>query len=1188
MLLKRIVLVGFKSFADRVAFHLTRNITGIVGPNGSGKSNVIDAVRWVMGEQNTRLLRGERATDIIFAGSSKRQPLGMAEVTLTFDNSRGTVKEYSHETEISLTRRIYPDGHREYLINKNSCRLKDLVDFFTITGLGSKSYSMIQQGQVDRVLNAKPEDIREVIEEAAGTVIFKKRKSETEKKLESAKANLLRVEDVLVELKRQKEALAEQVEKAKKWQGLTKALDETQRQIIGYQYRETTNKLAALDKELRLETKQEMDTYRVLTQYQNQRNTLQRQLNDNDPQVAKIESEIAHLRENIREFETLIVKAKLQKENTSKRLEELAVDIEEDEEELTKIEEELYTCKQEHGTMQSRVRTLDKELDHLGHKLQEMDTTASDTVLREEEFRAEINRLTQISAGISVSQRLHLHTKEKSLLEKEKLDKRQTTVIAEHHLTIKQEKKLRTALGNEEAGLDVSMQKKNKLEAEIKKIKQDMLSLDQQKDKAKEIYFQKKARYNSAEAEITQQKNNMFTNTKLLADYLTFKENSSELPPRIISAFERWSEKIIIQDINWLKNFSRTAAGDGSVAGVILDWKRPAAKKQLEEWGKKFEVIPFRNYLVLEDEVKKIFDFVYLTLNLELESELITSLPPQVTLFTPYGSWLTDAGEMTLVRTDREGIISKQKLLTALHQEVDKARRQLTTIQAKIDLNQEIKASNELEINALEKKLAVKNKDLSKVMAGYHAISRKLDHEKSILAEIEEKQKEIAAEIATVATQIETDNKTKIALEQELKELKDDFARFKSDYESYEKNRAKVVAKENALKLELMKVNTTLETLNKELANKDNIVVSTRNKLLRRCSDRDFLLKNSEQAEHDRQEYLKSINHLVQAQEKKSGSLLERKQNIQGLIQKLKKIETQITKCQKEQSSTQKSISLKSVTKGQLETSLQGIMEHATALKDFDPTTQKVEDIDIERLLGRRENLKEELASIEAVNMLAIEEYDKLLAREEFIVKQQQELISSIDFLRQAATEIEQNSAQRFRDVFTQVNKEFTNLFPVLFPTGQASLVLDNTDAPLTAGVQIMVQLPGKKKQHMNLFSGGEKALTAISLIFALLKTKPTPFCFLDEVDAALDEANVARFNRVLQELAQEFQFILVTHNRKTMEVFDHIYGVTMQEPGVSKVVGIDLDKGLPPVLRKGASKIPPAASRERKREATL
>lgn len=1175
---KRVTVSGFKSFAERSTFTLSDGITGIVGPNGSGKSNVIDAVRWVMGEQNAKLLRGERVTDVIFAGSQKRQAVAMAEVSLTFDNTDGQLSS-DYESEITLTRRIYLDGHKEQLINKTACRLRDLTEFFTVSDLSSKSYSLIQQGQVERILNAKPEDIREIIEEAAGTIIFRKRSSETEKKLANTNNNLARVDDLLTELSRQKSALSEQVASAKHWQTITAEYETVQQQLIVYQYRQCLREADLLERQLRLETKVETDGYRQLRDYQDQRNKLHRQLNDHDPQVTEIENAITYLEKNLAEIETQLVKLKVSKENAQQRLTTLAVDIEEAEQLSSDLETEVQGLQKRRAGLTEQLARLNSEQQTVQQRLAKIDGSASELVLKEEEFREEIASLTKANNSRQVSLEFLQRGREKIVSTIDKLQSRLDVVSGRCQELQEQERRLQREIDSKQSGLGGELNKKQRLEQAIEQLTVANDELLSNRDRLKEQYFARKARYDSASAEIDSDRAQFLVaedqKLGLVGEYLRFADNVDELPTPMVKAVERWAERVVVDNLAEFASFGRLADSDRDIALVIASC-RLVDERQVDEWRRRFALSPLTDYLAIDRQlpvsvVSRVLNVLHVTFDLQMPEELSATMPDGVVLFTPQGGWLTRGGEATVAaRRGKPGMISRQRVVDELQLELKVSQDELTAVQATLDANSAQKASHILEVKTIADSVQGENQQLAKILANYQTVAQQLAQEQQLVKEVEGQQKEQQHELAVIGDNIDAERQTQQSLTVELRELEQDFADIKASYADYQQQRQGLADRDNSLQVQIVKIGAEVEALNKEIQLKTNSLDNEQQRLLRYYSERDLFTADIEQADSDRQRYRQASEELVRTREEKSVQLLTKREGNQKIILELKKVETNVAECQREQDAMQKSIYLKTADKDRIDKKRQELEEQATEFAGLELDNYPLADgIVVEELLAKRQKLKETLAELGAVNMLALEEYDKLVAREEFVVQQRQELCDSIDLLRQAMTEIEQTSVKRFNEVFAQVAKEFEVLFPVLFPKGQATLVIDNVDDPLSSGVQVMVQLPGKKRQHMNLFSGGEKALTAISLIFSLLKTKPTPFCFLDEVDAALDEANVARFNRVLQQLSREFQFVIVTHNRKTMEVFDRIYGVTMQEPGVSKVVGIDFDKTLPTVLRK-------------------
>ena len=1169
MLLKKLSISGFKSFAERAEFHFSHNISGIVGPNGSGKSNLIDAVRWVMGEQSAKQLRGERATDVIFAGSERRKPLGMAEVKLTFDNSQGTlnIPQLAHEQEINLTRRIYLDGHKEHAINKSPCRLKDIIEFFALSELGSKSYSMIQQGQVDRILNAKPEDIRELIEEAAGTIVFRKKKTETENKLASALQNLQRVEDILRELSKQKEKLEEQVQQAKKWQKLSDKHAQLDQHILAHRFQQTKNKLHVLLEEIRSENKHEIANYNELKKLQNKRNTLQKQFADTEPQTQQIERELGQLQKSKQELETTLIKLKIQKENSQQRVEELAASITEAEMEAEQNEQELQKQQQAHAALNKQTNALAVKLATTAQQVEHLDQQAANIVSKQEEHQEEIEHLGKIRDEALVAIKLLQRTQERLSQEQQTLQQQYTEVADKLQLSVTQKEKLKQTMLAQERDFGTKAEKKLTLEKKNTDLQIKRIEDEQQRDAAKERYFQHKANYESISASASASSALVSVAdmpVRVLADYLSFLPKISELPSKIVNAFETWSEQLLVADYATYLRFCAAGKVRGQMSVFVAEALPALDTSALALWKQKYEVTPMLQFLQVEETARPLCARIYVCLDLIIEANLLREMPVSLLLFTAQGAWIGADGNARLVNKSGEGIISQQQKLKILAKALQEARTHLASLQLQIDRAAEKQTNNCLEIEAFNEELATDNKDLEKIVSGYRAVLQRTEHLQGVLAELQTKKQEQEEEINKNQTELQQQEEERNGIQQELQQLRADFSDIKSSYRRYQQQQAAKAKSLQTLQMEKVKLNAKLDTIARELhhTNKQNTAV--RSRLLHNYDERNRYEKEGEQADLDEQRYRHAVENLLRAQEQKNQHLQHKKGNMQMLIQELKKTESAQNKQQRDHALLQKNIVMKTARKEQLEISLQTVKEQATTYQGFALEESEVQEkLNILSLEQQKQELKNQLAQMGAVNMLALDEYEKLVARKEFIDEQKQELLDSIEFLRQASDEIEKKATSRFQEIFTKVSEEFSGLFPTLFPRGKAHLVLNKPDTPLASGVQIMVQLHGKKQQQMNLFSGGEKSLTAIALIFSLLKTKPTPFCFLDEVDAALDEVNITRFNRILRDLSLQFQFILITHNRKTMEIFNHLYGVTMQEPGVSKVVSVDMRKDL-------------------------
>ncbi|RYZ50549.1 MAG: hypothetical protein EOP07_22760, partial [Proteobacteria bacterium] len=500
MHLKKLIVSGFKSFADKVTLNFDEGITGIVGPNGSGKSNVIDAVRWVMGEQNAKYLRGEVATDIIFAGSDKRKALGMAEVTLVFDNREGSSfcpPEYRHEAEIALTRRLYIDGEREYMINKKPCRLKDIVSFFATTGLGGRSYSMIQQGQVDRILNAKPEDVREILEEAAGTLIFKSRQQAAQKKLENTQENLKRIDDLLRELVAQLDALKEQVEKVEAWKTVSTRLKEQELKLFSHNFRHFSTKLLEVAGQLENDSDSEIKAVTDLSVMEARVEELQSSLAESDPELEQVREEISHLREQIVRAESFITSALKTLEGGQRRMLELDTQIGEEQENLKALETSVETKTADFDRLTSELERLKDMIESFQDEVDSVEEAAQVFQNRSQDLEDEVRNLEHLLESNRLRCESIERDRKRLLIEFQTYSERKEALDANVRTLSDKTEEARALLNDRQSGLDQELQTKQDLELNVQRREQWMRESSKLRDQHKEAYLTARAKLKS-------------------------------------------------------------------------------------------------------------------------------------------------------------------------------------------------------------------------------------------------------------------------------------------------------------------------------------------------------------------------------------------------------------------------------------------------------------------------------------------------------------------------------------------------------------------------------------------------------------------------------------------------------------------------------------------------------------------
>jgi chromosome segregation protein len=1217
MYLKKIVVNGFKSFADKIVISLDKGITGIVGPNGSGKSNVIDSVRWVMGEQNAKNLRGEKATDIIFAGSERRKALGLAEVSLVFDNTEDAPycpPEYRHEPEITLTRRLYADGQREYLINKKPCRLKDIVGFFSSTGLGGRSYSMIQQGQVDRILNAKPEDIREILEEAAGTAGYKKRKGEAQKKLEDTQLNLSRIEDILLEVEKHLDSLVSQVEKAKEYKELSEKLRTEEMSLFAHNYHHFKTEKDAISEKLEAERAAETETMAQIAGFEARHTELQAQMDDADPEIQALNEKLTIARVHIAEGEMTIKSSLERLDGGTRRIAALVEELAEDDANLKVLESQVEGARTELSKAESLAQTLKEAIESFEHEVESADEAAQVYQSRMDEFEDEIRNLERLIEGnkfrSEAAEQEAARTRTETAAEAERLAQLKSEIVGvAEELAVATER-----AGSSKAGLDQDIKTKHDAEAAVAQHYRDAKAANVRRDALREKYHGVRARYESlaeleagatdvagAMAKLKEEVPDVAAQISgLLTDFLSFNDAAKELSPTAKGAFERWAERIVIPDLEQLNQLVRAAqrVGTGAMPVVILSQSDRVDQAQAAAWASRHGAEPMERYLKVDDgagsesrvgadAIGRLVKRLYLLPTLALESDTVESIPPGVVAFTSQGVTFAAGGEVAVGGKAAGGILSRKTEMEALAAELKGVESDLAKTQTEID-DLELKVNENRQIIAeVDAKLQRQNKDVLEVMQALQAVQQVHDRKQELIDASAAAHEKLAATGQRLAEERETLAKNRAALDKELATARDELTRIEQEAESLVERKEETRRLHEAKKVDLVRSEARAQATREGYVNIKAQLELLQNKLSRRYEERSRLEQDVAQAKLDQERAKGDVERYVRERDQLQEEYAIKREANAGVIEELRVIDSRLKGLRDNHNAMQRSLTEKNLAFQQLTIAIATNIEQAAEKYHVDLSTYEFEreaNFNASARSGVVTKLRNKIEGMGAINMMALEEYQEKGARRDFIVKQRDEVVASIGLLQAAIEEIEETSLQKFMETYEKVNLEFGSLFPILFPTGEGKLELTQPDNLLESGLEIMCRLPGKSKKPMTLFSGGEKALTAMALIFALLKTKPTPYCFLDEVDAPLDEANVGRYNRVLEALSSQFQFVVITHNRRTMEVLDTLYGITMQEPGVSKVVGVDMQKDLPAHLRKafkeeGPAKVPAPTS---------
>ncbi len=1194
MRIKKLSIQGFKSFVDRVVLDFGAEPAAIIGPNGCGKSNVIDAIRWVTGEQNPRHLRGRQMEDIIFNGSETRKPVGMAEVVLTFSNDRGKAPlRFASFSEIEVARRLYRSGESEYYINKVRCRLRDIVDLFTDTGIGKEGYSIVEQGQVSWLVSARPEERRVLFEEAAGINRFKHKRDTALRRLESTKENLLRVGDIISEVKRQLNSLNRQAKKAERYRAAKDAL------------REVDLRLAAMEHALLLEKKTEHEKKMeeagdAAIRFTAEKAALELRRDDAAGELSKVEERYRAMEEKVHELEKELGAgerqaelARIRGEELQRNIERLGVEIEEIEAKKTAaasgLEETRASLQGAAGSMEEageELRRLEAELEGVLGELGE-----------KARLEAGIKtRLVQNGARVTDLR----HALQSAMEDEQRQRERHARAGAGMAEAREKIAALETPLSTLREDMAATAERSESIEEGVRALREKLEGLKEKRGQLigeaeglREARAAARARLKTLEEMEKNLENIHGGARRVLSDgtlrgvhgiVADFIEANRGYEKAVEAALAERLEYVIVEGhgegleaIGFLKSNS---GGRGSF--VPLRDLRPAPSTVPAGMRARSGARP------LMDEVKIKDGYAEIVSALLGDTLIVKDLDEALSL------WRTDGMFSAIVtlegeRLNPDGVITGGALggaeggILQRRGEIKGIRSELAEIETRLG-----KLTEGLE--AVDQELAAGTRELDELTADLHRVEiehvnresevkrqeneieglRRLiqdlraeqDEAGAALQRIEEKKRELSAERAALEETIQND-------EEELRTVLAGAA-------AIEEKKAAMTERVTASQVELARLTERCGALETRLAEQQGLIEELSRKLEDRSrekalAERSVEEKRAEAAEVEKrlQVLYSELNELKSRrtrEEEALGAMQERiremERGVADLVEKARKAE--------EEKGTLgfmvKEIELKTAN---LEEKLRE--RYGMGLEDLPPApaaagmeegqegSAEEEDGpgDISSLRARRDELQAKIIAMGEVSLSALEEYRELEERHTFLLAQQEDLTRSLDGLMKAIARINRTSRARLRSAFDEINARFKENFPKFFRGGHAELRLTDEQNILESGIDIVAQPPGKKLQNISLLSGGEKALTAVSLIFSIFLIKPSPFCLLDEVDAPLDEANIDRFNAFVRDISDISQFILITHNKRTMEVVDRLYGVTMEEPGVSKIVSV-------------------------------
>ncbi len=1164
MQLKRIQLIGFKSFVDPTSIPVMSYMNAIVGPNGCGKSNIVDAIRWVTGETSAKQLRGQSMSDVIFNGTSGRKPVGKAAVELTFDNSdRRIVGEYAAFSEISIRREVVRDGQSSYFINGVPARRRDLVDLFLGTGLGPRSYAIIEQGMISQLVEAKPEDMRTHLEEVAGISKYRERRRETENRIRHTQDNLDRLNDVRDELEKQLRHLERQSGAAEKYKVLQTELRLLHAQMKALQWKNFESQFASQKENIALmdvqhesllaqlrETETNIEKSRLSSsESMDKKGEIQKQFYGVGAEIARLEQQIAHKQEQLKQWER----------------------------ELQQSDSLWHDLSQQETAQTSQIGILTDEVETLRPQADELQDAlnAANQVLLEAEsamracqsdwdrFQSQTAKTNQ---QLEVAKNNIRHTES----QKQQLTDRHTQLQVQFNgVSI-------ASLSDE---LSPLTEKADELKSMIAGIQESLSQLSQAISQQRAAYQESQTAMSQAQGEL--QKLEAQQTSLNALQQAALQDHQSDIRP--------WLEKQGLKNQPQLGKMIQVDAGWETAVEVVLgdyfdaicvDAIDPVAasvseltKGQITLLQTQKNTTPARlSQKTLRDVIQHgshlpaWLSTIYIAENLSEALSMRSQLSEAESIVTRDGQWVgSNWMQVSQSDTSEESFLMREKQLKQLALTIDAQNEKLTQLQ-------NAQQAAKLSLEQLESTRDAEHKKFQETTAALTETQASVSAKKSRLETLSQQHQRLKSDIAQIESQLEQ-------CETALTAAQEAAAVLAQTQEAEAEQRDVLLASRSKAENELSAARTDanakkqqsderlirLTSSEKQLALLTQTLSANQKQLLQTTERRETLRSQLSQADAPLAEWNDALQMALSQRVSVEHSLRDIEKQLQSEQTSLREYETQ-------RDMVSKSLSAIQEQQQQLRMSLQEMTVRQMTLKE---QLQEMQ-FDLDQLLGelppeadfaewesRATTLQNKIDRLGPINLAAIDEFKTLSERKVYMDQQVTDLTEALEILQNAIRKIDRETRHLFKDTFDQVNQHFQRLFPRIFGGGQASLELTAEDDLLTTGIIVRAQPPGKRNSTIHMLSGGEKTLTAISLMFAMFQLNPAPFCVLDEVDAPLDDLNVGRYCQLVKEMSKDTQFLIISHNKVTIETADHLMGVTMKEPGVSRIVSVDMQQAV-------------------------
>ncbi len=1175
MYLSKLEIFGFKSFAQKAVFKFDDGLTAIIGPNGCGKSNVVDAIRWVLGEQRPSVLRLDRMENVIFNGTATRKPLNLAEVSIYIENTKQILP--SEYTEIKITRRLHRSGESEYLINNQPVRLMDIINLFADTGMGADAYSVIELKMVEQILSDNAEERRRLFEEAAGIKKYKQRRKSALRKLDATRQELVRLNDIIAEVQKSVNSLARQVGKARRYLAFKDEIKQKEQWVAHLRIREFQREREPLE----LERQQVQETLEKLN---TQIRALEARLEDQEAQAAELEERYRQVARRLQE-----------KEETIRQLQET---LRLREQKITSLNENITSRKEENERWQARIQQLQQEARDTAAAIDQLQQTLRDL---QEQYKQKANALLTAEEAyteIKTEYQQFVDANRGALQEGDELKERFQKITVELQSKRERLEQVRTQQERLQKEIETQETTVAELENALSEIEQDLQlyrqELEHLKKKLEEretaIQTQREKNY-ALQGDVEKLKSRVEVLERTINNYEGFAESvrfvmgnkghfadvldtlanmvdtDAEFRPVLESYLQDVANYVVVERTATAREVLETVRHrrKGRITVIPLEALNGHLEPQQPTYSLNGKAIPLWEVVRPEAHARALFQYllrdVYVVDSME-EAIRLRGEYPQAIFVTRQGDVVGRLGEITGgAAFNGSGVIGRKKELEALQVdlqkkifELEKGQQQLQALMEQQEADRQKRKSIEELVSATARDSVEREKQLAQARYELNRLHEQQEHLETEWTNLEEAIHALEAEKARIAPQLEEIGARVEAYFTKEKALTEERARREAEYQALQKETQELqiqILNEQARLQEFTQRIKFLDQQQKELQasiEKNNEKIAelqqqirelevqnrdVQQKLSALYAERDAIAEEKNTVEKSYQAARHEISILEDDYKKKMRLLNQGKDRITALDLKLKELEVNIE--------NQKNWLRQNYGTEALE-------------EDIPP------DASVVSLEQQLEVLKQKLAALGDVNPLAVQEHEKAKERLTFLKKQQADLLDAENQLLETINRLNTTARKQFVETFEQIRANFQRVFSDFFENGSGDLILIDSKDPLEANIDITVKIKGRRLNTLQLLSAGEKTLTAISLLFSIYLVKPSPFCILDEVDAPLDDVNISRFTHALKQFTKDTQFILVTHNKRTMEAAQTMYGITMEEPGVSKVVSVRLD----------------------------